>query len=1660
MKASNIAPMKNQNSHVPKALHRRSAILASAILATAPFSLPAATETWNAFFGQSDWSVGANWLDGTAPAALDPTLDLVFPAGPGDSYLSNNNIFNFQLNTLTLNSVSSSQITLLGESLEFLADDTAAAVTQSGSGAFVIENAITASSSITLGGSGTSSVTLNGAISGAGLLDFTGAHWILSNPLNSFSSGMTIRTGARVELAPSFGQLAFPNTAPSLVGGGPLLIDGGTLKLTTLSDMVLGKALDFGSAGGTLDLTNDVGGNISSGDLAISVAAGATGVIQWNGGINGLSSNNQANAEWQVGANTLRLRALTGAGTLRVELSNGGTFRPTSVAGAVDDTVNNPLIIQGTVGGDPTSGPGGLVNTGVDRNSGRVLYDIARVTYAGGLTFEGALQVAQANRTTALNGNITINTGAYVAFQGRGTGTAINGNINTPGTATAGQNHLWIGENASTTFTIKSGGIAVFDSRIRSEQLNANGVLLGGTAVIEGGGRLRIAQSLSNFSGVAPLTTNQNVGDTVFRGNVRGEGSDASEAVLDIRLPQPDPAGTALNGTPAPLIPGTPPAQGSRPFGGFIAEASHQIIINGSGFGGLRVETNARQDRLFSSTGAVGGSPIPDPVSNATKMGAYLTPARLAAITGSGGYLTPAAANATWTFPAGGEWAGGVSVGLRVSNSNVSGTDVVMGPASWGHSLAVDAGATLSTGASAPFNHTAGTLHGKGTVVAAGGISIGAGASVSPGMGDVGTLTINGSLALAGNLLLDITPASADRLVVSGDLTLAGALTLIGTAGFYDIIIASYSGALSGAFSPPPVLPPNFSLDYGTGTNSVIRLAFNSQQLVWDGAPGTAWSTGGGNWKAGATFGNGDRVTFDDTATGSTNVTISGGDVLPGGVVFNHSTKNYTLSGSAGAAVAGPISLEKNGTGELTISGPHSYTGGTVIHAGTVRLGASNSLPSAGAVEVKSGATLLANGFSNLIEKLIVAGTASGAGSLRVASLDLRDGGLVSTPIVLDGAITRTGPGSSLIAGTLDLAGGERTIEVGTTSASQLTISAAISNGGLVKTGEGVLILSSSANSYAGGTSITAGVLQINVAGALPANGNVTLAPDGMLMLGNIAQVVGALTVNGTVNAANTSVSASSLAGNGTISLTGSTFTANQTVFSIYSGAFEGDGMIRKLGPATLAIAGTSGYTGGIDIEEGILRIGSAFAAGFGAVNVKPGGTLSLQAMISNEVNLQGGTIGSTAQTLLGVVNAAADSTVVLFNPENPGVDGDLVLTGNLEGSAGITLEARPGVLSPDLGPGLRLRGTTPSGFSGTITVQQRAKLELQSSVSGPFSPAGTGRILLEGGSFFGAAQGDYSILNLRALGTGDTIFGNDVELVGTGFATLNPIGTAPANSVRRLGNLRIGDGQELGVNKNGVPDFGVAFESVTSTGGTITFRPTTPGFGGSGIGFLELGAISETAPTNVVMDGLSRLVMTGNNTYTGTTAVLNGTLVVTGEIAGATTTIANGTLAGTGRVTDVVLGDNFDPGGTASIAPGSPGQIGTLRTGSVNAAFSDAGFSIQIDSNSLTTDLLEVTGTLTLGNGLAVLSATDLGFATLFAGETFAIATATGGVSGTFFDLPNLSTLMIGASAFEIRYLPNAIHLVAVPEPTALTALTAGAGLLFGLGRLRRRRA
>jgi autotransporter-associated beta strand protein len=875
----------------------------------------------------------------------------------------------------------------------------------------------------------------------------------------------------------------------------------------------------------------------------------------------------------------------------------------------------------------------------------------------------------------------------------------------------------------------------------------------------------------------------------------------------------------------------------------------------------------------------------------------------------------------------------------------------------------VNGGMLAVTGSLAPTANinvnTGGTLAGAGdgaTTGRVGNVAL-TGGSIHPGAtaadATVGSLRLNSLAASFGDLRFDFASlTSYDQVAVTNNADFNSGVTITPSstpvAGTYTLLTA---GALTG--SAPTLNVPaagttrtNYNLNYDTANNRIqLTVAGVAKTLNWTGANGPAWDVNNTvNWTDGVIpekFFNFDTVNFLDGPT-NRNVTLDQ-MVTPAAVVVNNSAGNdYSISGSGGIGDSGFIggtSLTKSGAGTLNLATLNAYAGPTNVQQGLLKVGVFGALPQATQLILGAGANSGAvdlNGFDATVGGLSSAGTGAanvvGNSSPTPVTLTVTNSGGVFNGAIRDGF--NGAPDGGAVA--LNVQGGSLTL--------------------------------AGANTYSGQTNVSQGAtLQIGNGGAAGAIGNTFINVDGTLNFNSTGDITVLNSIGGSGNvqqlgtgtttfaadtfyAGLTTISAGTLqVGNGQFSgqiggggpITDNALLAyNRSDDFTLSSVISGTGAVEQRGTGTITMNTAQSYSGGTRVNAGAVRITAVNAGGTGTLTANPGGTLvSGVAALTNPITLAGGTFGAI-NGLGSITNAAltaapgTSSTVYLTDPQNPTLNSDLVFNGPLGGSGNIKVLPNTNSVSADANNGFRLRSTAASTFSGVITLDNTVKGELQTSVAGPFSPAGTGTIVLTAGTVVpNTNQGTYSEILLRNNFTASTTFGNNIEIAGTGLANLNPLGSAPANSITTMGNLKIGDGQELGVNTNTGGPIVVAFPTVTLNGGVAAFSPKTPNFSFTGNGNLNLGAISELVPASGInMKGNGLLTVTGAASYTGPTSVNAGTLRVTGSIATSSGVTVN---AGTfnAAASQTVRALTINNGGVATVNAGLLLKVGDNTT-------------------------------------------------------------------------------------------------------------------------------
>ena len=129
-----------------------------------------------------------------------------------------------------------------------------------------------------------------------------------------------------------------------------------------------------------------------------------------------------------------------------------------------------------------------------------------------------------------------------------------------------------------------------------------------------------------------------------------------------------------------------------------------------------------------------------------------------------------------------------------------------------------------------------GQLAGSGSIV--GDVAVTGDGWIAPGNGDIGTVTINGSLTLnaAGTLEYDFSDAASDAIQVNGDLTLAGTLDLnelsLISGGAHTYTLFTYTGSLTDSGLTVGLLPEHWlsaTLDTSTFGQVDLHVAHNPE---------------------------------------------------------------------------------------------------------------------------------------------------------------------------------------------------------------------------------------------------------------------------------------------------------------------------------------------------------------------------------------------------------------------------------------------------------------------------------------------------------------------------------------------------------------------------------------------------------------------------------------------------------------------------------------------------------------------------------------------------------------------------------------------------------------------------------------------------------------
>ncbi len=576
-------------------------------------------------------------------------------------------------------------------------------------------------------------------------------------------------------------------------------------------------------------------------------------------------------------------------------------------------------------------------------------------------------------------------------------------------------------------------------------------------------------------------------------------------------------------------------------------------------------------------------------------------------------------------------------------NTYTGTTDVNSGKLLVNGSLAAASVVTVASGA---------TLGGSGTVN--GTVTVNAGGAIES---TTGVLSL-ASLTLSGTSIFNIAPATGGSVNVTGTNALnAGGTATINIVGSAPAIglhsLVNYDGTLGGGFVsfalgtlPNRVLA---SLNHDFGATLIQLNVTGTDFPIWSGAAGGAWTTTAGaapkNWvlnsnnATGTDFLVGDNVLFNDFATG-TAVGINGANVSPATVVFNNTVNQYTITGTHG--IAGGTGITKSGNGSLTLATPNTFAGAVNVNAGTVRAGHANAFGSTvTGTTIASGATLDLNGTAVGAEPLVLNGSlinasgtsASFAGDITVATAATLGGSGEST---LTGNVQGGGLLTKADAGRVILAGGN-------------------SFSGQIFVNSGALRVTNSSGMGAGGFNGVSNSFIANGA-ALELANNVTLTEHFHFSGTGIGGTGGVRSVSGN-NALSTAVAIDS---NSSIGVDADTLSVNAAIYHD-SGAFG----LTKVGNGTLVLGAENTFSGGLNLNAGIVRptVAGALGTSGGTVTVNNGGSLDINANNLEAYNIS--ISGAGADPTLGALGNSSAGNAGLREIGNIALHGNATIGGN-----------------------------------------------------------------------------------------------------------------------------------------------------------------------------------------------------------------------------------------------------------------------------------------------------------------------------------------------------------------------------------------------------------
>ena len=593
-------------------------------------------------------------------------------------------------------------------------------------------------------------------------------------------------------------------------------------------------------------------------------------------------------------------------------------------------------------------------------------------------------------------------------------------------------------------------------------------------------------------------------------------------------------------------------------------------------------------------------------------------------------------------------------------------------------------------------------------------------------------------------------------------------------------------------------------------------------QVYWTGATSGAWGTKS-NWSTGSVPSKADLI-FNGSATTNWAITL-GAARTENSLTFTDASgaNGFTFTGSTLTVSSGGITNNDSDSIQ-TFSSAVAVGADQTWNAGSggltfANVTLANNLTLSGTAGISFTGTLTNSGGAHVL-------TNNDTGAVSIKNINLS-------------------ATSDLTPGTLTISGADST----TTTVTGVIANGTVSGGSLTKDGAGMLVLSG-ANTYTGATTIDAGTLQLGAANRI-SNASAVVIAGGTFDLNNFAETV------------------SSIAGAGNITLGSAVLTAGgDNTSTTFSGVISGTGGLTKTGTGALTLSGDNIYTGTTTIgtttaDGGILNIGSGSALPAGNPVTVRSGTLDLN---GHDETIGALILGGSSSLTNAVVNTGG---------------GTLTLGG------GVTYSATNNPAGAEIDGLLDLGGATRT-FAVGDSSNADADLTVAAAISGDYgiTKTGVGTLVLSGANTYtgtttiGTTIADGGTLRLGSnsaipAGNAVTVHAGTLDLSGhdeTIGALILGGSSSPTKAVVDTGGGTLTMGGNVTYTANASATVGAEIDGLLDLGGAT--RTFAVGDSLNADADLTVAAAISGAGYGITKTGAGTLVLSGANTYTGTTTI------------------------------------------------------------------------------------------------------------------------------------------------------------------------------------------